>query len=227
MTDTVLLPSELKRQARFALRETYGEAVAVILIRVCIVIPATVLAAVLLMRGASISDAVYFTILIGSELALLALLSGALAVGAARYFLDTAALRGPEVPVIFKGFRDYRGTVEMFLLKTALTLLWSLLLLVPGVIAALRYAMAPYLMAVSPGTKATEALRLSKELMKGRKRAYFRLLLSFAGWYLPGLATAGLGFFFIAPYVETAKAAFFNACLEQQGAAVGVETDPA
>ena len=114
----------------------------------------------------------------------------------------------------------------MFLLRTGLTLLWSLLFLVPGAIAALRCAMAPCIIAVNPGTKATEAIRLSKEMMKGRKRAYFRLLLSFSGWYLLGLATAGLGFFFIAPYVETAKAVFFNACMEQQEVAIVVETDP-
>ena len=222
-----LSPTTLKTQARFALRETYGEAVAVILIRVCIIIPMAVMAAVLLMRGASRPDVVYFSILIGSELLLLALLTGALAVGAARYFLETAELRGPEVTVMFQSFRDYRSTVEMFLLRTVLTLLWSLLLVVPGVLAGLRYAMAPYIMAVRPGVRAADALRLSSQMMRGRKRAYCRLLLSFFGWYLLGLATAGIGFFFIAPYVETAKAGFFNTCAEQQGLALGVEIEPA
>ena len=222
MTDTSLRPSELKRQARFALRDTYGEAVAVILIRACIVIPIAVMAAVLLMRGKSVSDVVYFTLLIGAELALLVLLSGALAVGAARYFLDTAALRSPEVSVMFQSFRDYRGAVEMFLLRTALTLLWSLLFLIPGVIAALRCAMAPSIMAVSSGTKATEAIRLSTEMMKGRKLAYCRLLLSFSGWYLLCLLTVGVGFFFLAPYIETTKALFFNRLAEEAGVAVEV-----
>ena len=64
--------------------------------------------------------------------------------------------------------------------------LWSLLLFVPGVIAALRYSMAAYYMAEDPSISAGEAIRRSKEAMKlkGRKMSYFMLLLSFVGWNL-------------------------------------------
>ena len=64
--------------------------------------------------------------------------------------------------------------------------LWSLLLFIPGVIAALRYSMAPYFMAEDPSISAGEAIRRSKEAMKvkGRKPGYFLLLISFVGWNL-------------------------------------------
>ena len=64
--------------------------------------------------------------------------------------------------------------------------LWSLLLFIPGLIAALRYSMATYFMAEDPSISAGEALRRSKEVMKvkGRKPSYFMLLISFVGWNL-------------------------------------------
>ena len=64
--------------------------------------------------------------------------------------------------------------------------LWSLLLFIPGVIAALRYSMATYYMAEDPSISAGEAIRRSKEAMKvkGRKMSYLMLLISFIGWNL-------------------------------------------
>ena len=64
--------------------------------------------------------------------------------------------------------------------------LWSLLLFIPGVIAALRYSMATYFMAEDPSISAGEAIRRSKEAMKvkGRKMSYLMLLISFVGWNL-------------------------------------------
>ena len=213
---------ELKQEARSALAPVYGEAAAVILLRGCLAFPlilAVVTVAVGRNTGFDMAVRCGFLILVAIALAAM---SGALAVGAARYFLNVASLRDPQIIQAFSSFKDYRNTVEMYLLRTAFTLLWLLLLIVPGMIAALRYAMTPYIMAVNPGTKAREAMRLSKEMMRGNKAAYARLLLSFSGWYLLCFLTAGIGFFFIAPYMETAKALFFNRLSEQAGVAVEV-----
>lgn len=62
--------------------------------------------------------------------------------------------------------------------------LWSLLLFIPGIIASLRYSMAAYYLAEDPSISAGEALRRSKEVMKGRKGSYLMLLISFVGWSL-------------------------------------------
>ena len=62
--------------------------------------------------------------------------------------------------------------------------LWSLLFVIPGIIAALRYSMAPYYLAENPDMKASEAIRKSKETMKTLKMSYFMLQLSFVGWNL-------------------------------------------
>ena len=219
---TALSPSELKRQAKAALGPVYGEAAAVVIIRCCVLIPLVGGAAVLAFLGETDGGMAVLFCLALIQLLVLAALAGALSVGSARYFLNAASLQGPQVIQMFSSFQDWRNTAAMYLLRAVCTLLWSLALIVPGVIASLRYAMTPYIMAVNPGTKAADALRLSGRMMKGRKRAYFRLHLSFAGWYLLCLLTAGVGFFFIAPYIETAKAAFFNVLSEEAGTAVEV-----
>ena len=64
------------------------------------------------------------------------------------------------------------------------TLLWSLLFVVPGIIAAYRYSMAPFIMAENPDIGIREAVRRSKMIMHGNKLRLFRLQLSFFGWYL-------------------------------------------
>lgn len=62
--------------------------------------------------------------------------------------------------------------------------LWSLLFIIPGIVAALRYSMAPYYLADDPSLTARQALAKSKAVMKDKKFAYFALQVSFIGWYL-------------------------------------------
>ena len=62
--------------------------------------------------------------------------------------------------------------------------LWSLLLFIPGLVAALRYSQAPYYLAEDPTLTARQAIEKSKETMKDKKMAYFLVMLSFVGWSL-------------------------------------------
>lgn len=66
--------------------------------------------------------------------------------------------------------------------------LWSLLLIIPGIVAALRYAMAPYFLAENPELTPSEAIDKSKEAMTDKKFSLFMLLLSFIGWALMAMA---------------------------------------
>ena len=74
----------------------------------------------------------------------------------------------------------------------AMTLPVILVMAVPGGIAALRYAMAEYILADEPETKITECVRRSKEQMRELKRMLFMLLVSFLFWYLLPLLAASL-----------------------------------
>ena len=87
--------------------------------------------------------------------------------------------------------------------------LWTLLFIVPGIVAAFRYAMAPYVLAEHPELTASEAIEKSKQMMAGNKGRLFCLQLSFIGWFLLACLTWGVGFFFLAPYTKAAETGFY------------------
>ncbi len=88
-------------------------------------------------------------------------------------------------------------------------MLWSLLFVIPGIIAAYRYSMALYVLIDNPELGALECLRRSKEMMRGNKFKLFVLELSFIGWIL--LATIPLVNIYVMPYMETTVCNFYNA----------------
>ena len=73
------------------------------------------------------------------------------------------------------------------------------------------YSMAHLIMADYPGVGAIEALRLSRQMMKGNKFRLFCLDFSFIGWELLAICcSCGLGLYFVIPYQQVARAAFYH-----------------
>jgi len=99
-------------------------------------------------------------------------------------------------------------SMDAVLTSSLLFLLGIYLLLIPAVIAALRYSMTPFLMAEFPDLRVMDAIHESKRLMKGNKWRFFCLELSFLGWILLGTLTV-VGTFWVVPYVQTAYAVFY------------------
>ncbi len=84
--------------------------------------------------------------------------------------------------------------------------LWSLTV-IGGVIKRYSYYLVPYLAAENPSLSPREAIRLSCRMMKGRKWECFVWELSFLGWRILGVLTAGItAVFYSNPY----KAATFT-----------------
>ena len=88
--------------------------------------------------------------------------------------------------------------------------LWSLLFVIPGIIKAFSYSMTPYILEENPELSANEAIDRSRAMMRGHKFDLFWLYLSFIGWAILCLFTAGIGFLWLAPYVTTTQAAFYE-----------------
>ena len=87
--------------------------------------------------------------------------------------------------------------------------LWSLLLVVPGIIAAYRYSMAMYIFFDDPDKGALRCIRESKEMTRGYKGQLFVLDLSFLGWYL--LCIIPFVGIYVQPYTEVTKANYYRA----------------
>ena len=149
-----------------------------------------------------------------SVLGILAVISivigGAMTLGYASYNLNLIDGKPARFGDLFSQLNRLGQGFVMRLLIFVFTLLWSLLLVVPGIVAAFSYSMTPYILYENPDMRPREAIAASKELMKGNKWRLFCLSLSFFGWCLLAALTLGIGSLFLRPYVETAGAAFYR-----------------
>ena len=91
---------------------------------------------------------------------------------------------------LYNAGADQTAAVAAFRTLNTMTLPLMALMAVPGVMAALRYAMAEYILADEPGTRILECVRISKNLMKDRKKNLFFLMVSFLLYYLLQLLVA-------------------------------------
>ena len=108
------------------------------------------------------------------------------------------------------GFKHYfRNVWGMFLMALFINL-WSLLLIVPGIIKMYAYSLTPYILIDNPELSANQAINLSCRMMKGHKFDLFFLHLSFIGWGILSLFTAGVGMLWLMPYMMTTQAAFYE-----------------
>ncbi|QNQ82295.1 DUF975 family protein [Lactobacillus sp. PV012] len=92
--------------------------------------------------------------------------------------------------------------------------LWSMLFIIPGIIKSYAYSMAPYIIKdlTDNGNEVqpTQAIRLSRQVMKGHKWQLFCLDLSFIGWFLLSIITCGIGFLWLRPYFGVTRANYYR-----------------
>ena len=115
-----------------------------------------------------------------------------------------------NVSRLFGYFPWWKTAVAASLLQGVLILLWSLLLIIPGIVASLSYAMTGYILAENPDLTASPAIQQSKEMMQGNRWRLFCLQLSFIGWSILCLFTFGIGNLVLNPYQKAAEAAFYR-----------------
>ncbi len=100
----------------------------------------------------------------------------------------------------------------MFFL-TIKVLLWSLLLVIPGIIKSYEYHMVPYILSENPGMPAREVFARSRDMMYGNKWAVFVLDLSFLGWiFLAGGAAMILESMTILDFVSFGMISLLPVC---------------
>ena len=116
-----------------------------------------------------------------------------------------------EIGTMFGYFQFWKTAACARLLKGVYVLLWSLLFIIPGIIAGYSYAMTSYILAENPELTASEAIERSKQMMSGNRWRLFCLQFSFIGWeILSALLTFGIGGLWITPYKQAATAAFYR-----------------
>lgn len=137
-------------------------------------------------------------------------LSSVVSVGYSRFNLELIDGNENRVDQIFSYFGSWKTIFVANLLRSIYITLWSLLFIIPGVIATYSYIMVPYVLAENPSLTAREALAKSVEIMRGNRWRLFCLLISFIGWDLLCILSLGIGFLWITPYKNAAVADFYR-----------------
>ncbi|WP_027408453.1 DUF975 family protein [Anoxybacteroides tepidamans] len=212
--------SALKRQARQSLKGKWGAAVLLMIVYFLMNTIVPIVVEVIISGGWSAwsaqenppAAAEIFNLLY--SLALIPL-------GVAIYWVFLDAYRGEAIDIadIFTVYGE--GKMWLKLIGTSIlygifVVLWSLLLVIPGIIKALSYSQAFFLFRDHPEYGALEAIRESKKRMKGYKWKLFLLYLSFIGWGILSILTLGIGLLWLIPYVYTSLAAFYEEFIRTQ-----------
>ena len=206
--------SSIKASAMEKFKANYGSSVLVLVLAGIIIFAAESLGSVIPLGG-SLAATIFLVNIIGD-------------VGTRRFFIHNHRDKG-EVGHLFESFSSsYLNQVLVMLLKNLFVWLWSLLLIVPGIIKYYEYLMVPYILTDNPEISWDDAKEQSRAMMEGEKMNAFLLHLSFIGWFLLGIITLGiLHIVFTGPYMAQAEAELYHVLLEKTGyAAAGSQSGP-
>ena len=146
-----------------------------------------------------------------AALVLKLLVFNVLIVGGRRFYTENQIKKASidSIGFAFKKGRYLNTLITMFL-KDLFIFLWSLLLVIPGIIKSYSYFMVEYIMSENPNISRKRAFEISKQTMNGQKWNTFVLDLSFIGWVILSLFTCGiLAVFYVNPYIHSTKAQLY------------------
>ena len=134
-----------------------------------------------------------------------------LVVGCRRFFYENLKEKAGVGEIGYAYKNGWANTAFVMFMKDLYIFLWTLLLIIPGIIKHYEYRLVPYILAEDPSTELRDALELSKRMMAGQKWDAFVLDLSFIGWDILSAVTFGLvGVFWVAPYRFSTEAALYE-----------------
>ena len=137
------------------------------------------------------------------------LFTGVLTTGLCRFLLNIVTkVKRPGFEDLFYYFKIYVKTLGLNLIITIAVGIGTMLFVIPGIIIALTFSQAFYILAKNPEKSIGEVLGQSASMMNGYKMDLFMLELSFIGWWFVGIITLGIGLLWVAPYVKVAETNF-------------------
>lgn len=140
------------------------------------------------------------------------LVGNILIVGGSRFFVANQIELAKPSELAF-GFKcgSFGNIVLVMFLRDLFIFLWSLLLIIPGIIKHYEYLMVPYILAENPQMSQKEVFEISKRMMMGQKMDAFILDCSFIGWrLLEGITFGIVGVFYVEPYYQATLAELYT-----------------
>ncbi len=203
----MLTNSEIRKKARLLLEGNWGKGV----------IATLIYGVITMVLSSSVSIPLGYNIWLsnGSSL-LMTMLCFPFSWGFAVFFLYIVRGQEKGYDSLFDGYKKFSKVFMMMLLKHIYIFLWTLLLIVPGIMKAMSYGMAEFILKDNPDIDVEDAIHRSRVMMDGHKMKLFLLYLSFIGWGILSMLTLGLGFLLLVPYVLTSLASFYQDLLDSE-----------
>ena len=144
------------------------------------------------------------------------LVIGPACLGFSLYALRIARGENVDVGTMFSGFGSFVRGFVAYLLIMVYTFLWSLLLIIPGILAAFAYSMTYFILLDNPALGVNDAIGESRRLMNGNRWKLFCLIFRYIGWFILVVITFGIASFWVYPYLEVAIANFYADIKDKQ-----------
>lgn len=161
--------------------------------------------------GAFLAGGVTYIVLASILMAVIYMVLGSIVeLGYARFNLNLVDRQEARGWHVFAYFKYWKTAIAARFLRSLFVLLWTLLFIIPGIMASYSYAMTGYILAEHPDMPASQAIGMSKEMMYGNRWRLFCLQFSFIGWSILCAFTCGIGNLWLIPYEQAATAAFYR-----------------
>ena len=143
--------------------------------------------------------------------------------GECKLYVDIVEKKDAGFSTIFDGLLYPIKAVVANIYIVVLVILWTMLFIIPGLVAAIKYSMTSYIIAEDPDIPITDAVDMSKNMMNGHKLDYVMLIFSFIPWILVIMLTFGLATVYVTPYLNASCAQFYVMVRDEYNARNGLE----
>ncbi len=130
--------------------------------------------------------------------------------GLAVYFLNLIRNENIDYGRLFDGYRDFLRILLAQFCVGLCVLIGFIFLFIPGIIIGLMLSQTSFILKDDQQIGFLDAMKKSKDMMKGHKSELFWLTLSFIGWFILSCLTLGLGFLLLVPYWYSTAAHFYE-----------------
>ena len=137
-------------------------------------------------------------------------ISGPLSLGYTALILLISRNQKLDFVIFLSGFKRFGASFAAHLLRLIFIILWTLLLIIPGIIACLRYSQTFYILSEDENIGPLEAISKSKEMMVGNNWKLFCIYFRFIGWFILFIVTLGFAGLYVGPYFNQSCTNFYN-----------------
>jgi uncharacterized membrane protein len=193
---------EILKEAELALKNKWGKSILVNFTYTAIVF----LVAYVKKYELNFLDTIYRDII---QIVISIIITGPFCIGLYKYHLSIARRENPAYETMFDGFKDFKRGFITYILSS-LYILLRLLLIIPGIIASLNYALIYFILSDDKEITASEAILKSKKMMYGHRKRFFYLTLRFLGLGILSIFTLFIGLLWLIPYSSVAYSIFYE-----------------